>query len=69
VQRAALFVYLLGLAIITGAILCESEIAVRLGGVGLFAGLLLFGWNIARVFGHFRHPRIKPLSPARPVAV
>ena len=68
-QAAGLATYLLGLAIISVAILRESELLVRVGGAFLFASLLLFGWNAAKVFSHFRYPQISPLPTAKPVSV
>ena len=61
-QVAGLVTYLAGLLIICAAILRESELGVRVGGAFLFASLLFFGWNAAKVFSHFRNPQIKPLS-------
>lgn len=66
-QAGGLFAYLAGLLVIAPAILFESELWVRVGGVFLFASLLLFGWNAARVFSHFRNPRLKPLPNAKPI--
>jgi len=66
-QVGGLFTYLAGLAVMSVAILQESELWVRVGGVCLFASLLFFGWNAARVFSHFRKPHIKPLPAAKPV--
>lgn len=67
-QAGGLFAYLAGLLVISVAILRESEPGVRMGAGLLFASLLLFGWNAARVFSHFRHPQIKPLPGAKPVS-
>jgi len=68
-QAAGLGTYLVGLGIISVAILRESELLVRVGGGFLFASLLLFGWNAAKVFSHFRQPQIKPLPTGKPVSV
>jgi hypothetical protein len=65
-QAGGLFAYLVGLLVISVAILQESETAVRAGAVVLFISLLLFGWNAAKVFSHFRNPQIKPLPTAKP---
>jgi len=62
-QAAGLFAYLVGLLVISVAILQESETAVRAGAGVLFASLLLFGFNTVKVFAHFRRPQIKPLVP------
>lgn len=66
-QLAGLAAYLAALAIISVAILRESELGVRVGGACLFVSLLCFGWNTAKVFSHFRKPQIKPLPNAKPV--
>jgi len=66
-QAAGLATYVAALAIISVAILLESELGVRGGGAFLFASLLCFGWNAAKVFSHFRSPQIKPLPSAKPV--
>jgi hypothetical protein len=63
-QVGGLIAYLVGLAVISVAILQESELWLRVGGACLFASLLFFGWNAAKVFSHFRKPQIKPLSAA-----
>ena len=63
-QAGGLATYLAALAIIAVAILRESELGVRVGGLFLFASLLMFGWNAAKVFAHFRQPQIKPLAPS-----
>jgi len=65
-QAAGLFRYLVGLLVISVAILLESEPTVRAGGACLFASLLLFGWNAAKVFAHFRNPQIKPFPTTKP---
>jgi len=67
-QVGGLIAYLVGLAVISVAILRESELGVRVGGVFLFASLLFFGWNAAKVFSHFRKPQIKPLAPPNSTA-
>lgn len=67
-QVAGLFAYLVGLAVVSVAILRESEWGVRVGGVFLFASLLCFGWNAAKVFSHCRKPQIKPLAPSNSTA-
>lgn len=61
-QRIGLITYLVGLAIISIAILRENELGLRIGAVALFTSLLCFGWNVVQVFSHFRRPQIKPLS-------
>lgn len=66
-QAGGLFAYLAGLLVVTVAILRETESGVRVGGVLLLLSLLLFGWNAAKVFSHFRKPQIKPLPNAKPV--
>jgi hypothetical protein len=66
-QAAGLATYLAALAIISVAILRESELWVRIGCALLFVSLLLFGWNAAKVFAHFRNPQIKPLTVAKPI--
>jgi hypothetical protein len=63
-QAGGLATYLAALAIIAVAILRESELGVRVGGLFLFASLLMFGWNAAKVFAHFRQPQLKPLAPS-----
>lgn len=63
-QLIGLVAYLAGLGVISVAILRESELGVRVGGVCLFASLLCFGWNAAQVLSHFRRPQIKPLPPS-----
>ena len=67
-QSAGLGAYLIGLVTVSVAILCESELGVRIGGAGLFVGLVLFGLNAAKVLSHFRQPQIKPLPTAQPVS-
>lgn len=66
-QVGGLIAYLVGLAVMSVAILRESELWVRIGGACLFASILCFGWNAAKVFSHFRKPQIKPLPNAKPV--
>lgn len=66
-QAAGLATYLTALVIISGAILSESEVGVRVGGVFLLGSLILFGWNTVKVFSHFRHPQIKPLPNTKAV--
>jgi hypothetical protein len=66
-QVAGLFSYLVGLLVISVAILQESEPAVRAGATCLFVSLLCFGWNAAKVFSHFRKPQLKPLPTAKPI--
>jgi len=66
-QAGGLAAYLVGLLVISLAIMRESELGVRMGGLFLFASLLLFGWNAAKVFSHFRAPQIKPLPNAKPL--
>ncbi len=60
-QLSGLISYLAGLLVISIAILRESEMGVRCGGAVLLASLLLFSFNAAKVFSHFRKPQIKPL--------
>ena len=67
-QVGGLFAYLVGLLVISVAILQESEPIVRAGAGCLFVSLLQFGWNAAKVFSHFRQPQIKPLPTVKPVA-
>lgn len=64
-QAAGLAAYLAALAIISVAILLENELGVRVGGAFLFASLLCFGWNAAKVCSHFRNPQITPLPHAK----
>jgi len=68
-QAGGLFAYLAGLVVISVAILREHEMCVRVGAGLLFASLLLFGWNAAKVFAHFRKPDLKPLAAAKPATV
>jgi len=68
-QAGGLVTYLVGLLIISVAILRESEPGVRLGGLFLLVSLGLFGRNAVKVFSHFRNPQIKPLIAAKPAAV
>ena len=67
-QSAGLGAYLIGLTTISVAILCESELGVRVGGIALFISLVLFGLNAAKVLSHFRRPQIKPLPTIQPVS-
>jgi hypothetical protein len=68
-QAAGLWTYLAGLAVITVAILRENELWVRIGGVLLFASLVLFALNAAKVLGHFFRPQIKPFPTAKPASI
>jgi len=68
-QAGGLFAYLAGLVVISVAILREHEMCVRVGGALLLASLLLFGWNAAKVFSHFRRPQLKPLATAKPATI
>lgn len=65
-QAGGLFAFLAGLVVISVAILREHELCVRAGGVLLLASLVLFGFNAARVFAHYRKPELKPLAAAKP---
>lgn len=65
-QAAGLWSYLAGLLVISVAILRESEAGVRGGSVLLLTSLILFGFNAAKVFSHFRRPQIKPFPMAKP---
>jgi len=67
-QVGGLGTYLVGLTVISGAILRESEAGVRVGGAFMLASLLCFGWNVLKVFSHFRNPQIKPLPAVKPSA-
>lgn len=66
-QVAGLCAYLVGLAITSFGILRESELWVRGGGAVLFASLLMFALNAAKVVAHFFRPQIKPLLAAKAI--
>jgi hypothetical protein len=68
-QAGGLWVYLAGLAIISAAILRENELGVRIGGVVLFASLVMFALNAVKVLAHFFRPQIKPFSTTKPAAL
>ena len=67
-QVGGLSAYLAGLAIISVGILRESELWVRGGGVVLFASLVMFGLNAAKVLAHFFRPQFKTLSAAKSIS-
>ncbi len=64
-QAGGLFAYLVGLIVISVAILRESELGVRAGGALLLVSVALFGVNAMKVFSHFIRPQMKPLPIAR----
>ncbi|HMP82271.1 MAG TPA: cbb3-type cytochrome c oxidase subunit I [Verrucomicrobiota bacterium] len=67
-QAAGLWTYIAGLTVISVAILRQSETGVRIGAILLFAALLLFGFNVAKILSHFLRPQIHPLPSPQPVS-
>ena len=68
-QASGLVAYFAGLLVISIAILHESELWVRVGGVLLLASLVMFGFNAIKVFSHFRKPQLRPLPTTKPAVV
>ena len=68
-QAGGLVAYLAGLLVISIAILRESELWVRVGGVLLLASLVMFGFNAIKVFSHFSEPQLRPLPTTKPAVV